>query len=242
MKRITTTLILIISIVLSAKAQQELISQKWHRFSIGGNKGYFVKTTVFTDSTMTENQFGSGGQFDNSPMVIKVAEIYSTGNEVRVITDYGDSSYYVLVFKNFTNNKAKGCMNTDRYSTIEEAKTFMPEENEFSDWYTEAGYKAEAKKPAMPEMTKKDAIAFAKFFTTAFKEIKKKMDDNPNPDKEMGGFAAALLLSTMPSNYAESKGFNAYTSIPVIERGMKKFKNDAELKKIFKDAGLDSIK
>ncbi len=242
MKRFTTTLLLAIAVVFSATAQQKLLNQKWHRFTIGGNKNYFVKTTVFTNTTMTENQFGSGGQFDNSPMEIKVAEIYTTENDVRVITDYGDSSYYVLVFKNFTDKKVQACMNTDRYTTIEEAKTFVPEEKEFSDWLTEAGYKAEAKKPAMPEMTKKDVLAFANFFAKKYKEIKSKIDANPNPDKEMGGFATALLLSTMPSNYAELKGFNAYKSIAVIVRGMEKFKNDADLKKIFKNAGLDKIK
>lgn len=241
MKRITTTLLLAAAFVFTAQAQ-EVLKHKWHRFYIGGNKGYFVKTTQFTNTTMTENQFGAGNSFDNSPMEIKVAEIYKTDVDERVITDYGDSSYYVLVFKKFTANKAQGCMNTEAFKTIEEAKAFEPADTDFTDWFTEPGYKAEAKKPAMPEMTKKDALAFATFITKAYTDIKTAAEANSDGDKAKDGFAAAMLLAVMPSKYAELKGYNAYKSLPVIERGMKKFEKDADVRKIFKDAGLGEVK
>lgn len=242
MKRITTTVLLAISFVFTVQAQ-EVLKHKWHRFYIGGNKGYFVKTNQFTNTTMTENQFGAGNTFDNSPMEIKVAEIYKTDADERVITDYGDSSYYVLVFKNFTANKAQACMNTEAFKTIEEAKAYQPAETDFTDWFTEPGYKAEAKKPAMPEMTKKDVLAFATFMAKAYKEIKTAAEaKSDGGDEAKDGFAAAMLLAVMPAKYAESKGYNAYKSLPVIERGMKKFEKDADVKKIFKNAGLGDLK
>jgi hypothetical protein len=241
MKRILSTLLLVTISYLTANAQ-DLLKHKWHRFYIGGNKGYFVKTTQFTASTMTENQFGSGGAFDNNPMEIKVAEIYTSGNETRVITDYGDSSYYILVFKNFTDYKVQAGMNIEGYKTIDEAKTFTPAESEFSDWFTEAGYKAEEKKPAMPEMTKKDALAFVTFLTNALKEIEKAVEERASENKEMDGFAAAMLMAVMPSKYAASKGYNAYKSLAVIDRGMNKFKNDPDIKKLLKEAGLPDSK
>jgi hypothetical protein len=243
MKRITTTLVLLVALIATSQAQ-DLLGKKWYQFTIGGKKGYFVKTTEFSQTTMTENQFGSGSTFDNSPVEIKVAEIYpTTGDEVRVITDYGDSTFYVLVFKNFTDSKVSSCMSRDKFTTIEEAKTYVPAEEYFSDWYTEKGYKAEEKKPAMPEMTRNDAVAFAKYFAKAYKDLKAKMDAKAKTDDAgMGNFALVMMLATVPSQYAALKGFNQYKSMAVIERGLTKYQNDSEIKKIMSSIGLDKTK
>lgn len=237
MKRITTTLFFL-SALMTAGHAQEVLKHKWHRFYIGGDKGYFVKTSTFTHTSMTEDQFGSGSTFDNSPMEIKVAKLYTTAADERVITDYGDSSYYVLVFKNFTSNKAAVCMNTEAFKTIEEAETYSPADTEFTDWFTEAGYALESKKPVMPEMTKKDAIAFMQYLTKAIADIKKAVAEKASDDKEMDGLAFAMIISTVPAKFAETKGYNAYKSIPVIQRGMNKFKNDPEIKKLMSATGL----
>ncbi len=241
MRRIITTLLVLVAIISTVSAQ-ELLKHKWHRFYIGGDKGYFVKTNSFTATSMTENQFGSGGQFDNSPMEIKVVSIYQTADDERVITEYADSAYYILVFKNFTANKAQVCMSTEPFTTIDAAKAFVPADEMFSDWFTAAGYKAEEKKPAMPEMTKKDAIAFVTYFTNAINSIKKAQEAKSDADKEKNAFAAAMLLAVVPSKFAESKGYNAYKSLPVIDRGMNKYKNEPEIKQLLKEAGMPDNK
>jgi hypothetical protein len=243
MKRITTTFLLLFTLLLSTQAQ-DLLGKKWYQFTIGGNKGYFVKTTEFSKTTMTENQFGSGSTFDNSPVEIKIAEIYTSGNEVRVITEYGDSSFYVLVFRNFTDYKVQSCMNTDEYKNIADAKTFVPKEEQFSDWFTEKGYKAEDKKPVMPPMTRNDAVAFTKYFVNAFKDIQAKADAKAKngTDEGLSNFAMVMVLATVPNQYAAMKGFNQYKSAAVIEKGLAKYKNDAEIKKILSAAGLDKLK
>jgi hypothetical protein len=228
-------------VVTTAMFSQEVLKHKWHQFYIGGNKGYFTKTHQFTATTMTENQFGSGSQFDNSPMEIAVAEIYTAGAEERVILDYTDSNYYVLVFKNFTPQKASVSMNTDAFKTMEEAKQYVPAEESFSDWYTPAGYKAANAKPAMPEMTKKDAVALATYMANAYTKVKETIEAKPKSDNEFEGLGLALMLSTLPANYAESKGFNPHKSLAVIDRGMKKYRKDPAVLKIFKDAGIDKL-
>ncbi|MCX6318689.1 MAG: hypothetical protein NTW29_15515 [Bacteroidetes bacterium] len=240
MKRSITTLLMLTGLLVTTHAQ-EILKHKWHRFFIGGDKGYFVKTNTFSNTTMTEDQFGSGGNFDNSPMEIKIAELYTTPTDERVITDYGDSSYYVIVFKNFTAQKASVCLHTEVFTTIEAAKAFVPDSAAFTDWFTEAGYKAEDKKPVLPEMTKKDAISFVQFFTNVLKDVQAAAVKTEG-EKEMKGFAAAMLLSALPAKYAESRGYNAYKSMPVIERGLKKYKNDPEIKKLLKEAGLPNVK
>ena len=42
----------------------------------------------------------------------------------------------------------------------------------------------------------------------------------------------------MPGKYADLKGFNIYKSRAILERGMTKYENDPDVKKIFKSAGL----
>ena len=111
MKKILTTLLFAITIIFSAQSQ-EVIKHK-HDFVIGGEKGYFLKTQNITATTIIENYLGSGGGFDDNPIETKVVEIYSNGIEERVITENGDSSYYVIIFKNFTANKASVCMNSE---------------------------------------------------------------------------------------------------------------------------------
>lgn len=241
MKRILSALFLLSLTVLSAHSQENLLKNKWHRFYIGGNNGYYVKTTQFSQTTMTEDQFGGGDTFDNSPMEVKVVEIYTIGDETRVITENVEAGFYILVFKNFTEHKAQGCISVSGYNTIEEAKTFMPADKDFTDWFTEDGYNAEMAKPVMPEMTKDDAVSFITYFIIAFKEIEKSAKEDGSYNKEMNGFVAAMLMAVVPSKYAGSKGYNAYKSLEVISRGMEKYKDDPAVKNILKEAGLPDM-
>jgi len=47
-----------------------------------------------------------------------------------------------------------------------------------------------------------------------------------------------MILTAVPSKYAEAKGYSSYKSIPVIEKGMKAFSKDAEILKIIKNTKL----
>ena len=237
MKKILTTLLFAITIIFSAQSQ-EVIKHKWHDFVIGGENGYFVKTQIITATTIIENYLGSGGGFDDNPIETKVVEIYSNGIEERVITENGDSSYYVIIFKNFTANKASVCMNSEEFKNIEDAKMYTPSEGCFSDWYTEAGYKIENDKPAMPEMTKKDVLEFSNYMAEIVKKVKEETKATPETVTEADKFALVLILSTVPGKYADLTGFNIYKSRAILERGMTKYENDPDVKKIFKSAGL----
>ena len=217
---------------------QKITTEKWHTFYIGGNKGFFVKTYMVSKDGLTENQFGSGGQFDNSPVQIKVAELVANGNEERIITDYGDSAYYVILFKNITSEKARVCYSTDQFKTIEEAKKFAPADSEFSDWFTETGFKLEDKKPAMTIFTKADAKELIAFVIDYTKTLQKELTLVKDDDKALG---LAFVIATLPSQFATKKGFHAYKSLPVIDKGMNKFKNDPEIKKMIKDADLNDM-
>jgi hypothetical protein len=227
------TLLLSISNITSA---QKVTKTKWHTYYIGGKKYYFVKTHEFTPTTLTENQTGSGGQFDNSPVKIKIVQIVTTSYGEKVITEYGDSSYYVISFKNITNNKAEVCKSSTELKTKEEAIAYEPDSSQYSTWYTKAGIDAENKKPVMKTFTKQNALEISKMIANAAKDMKSKINGEEDGLKKFG---MALVLSTLPSNYAQKKGFHAYKSLVVIDKGMNKFKNDPDVKKILKDAGLD---
>ncbi len=217
---------------------QKATANKWFQYYIGGKKGYFIKTTTFTKSSMVENQKGRGDQWENQPVTVKVVDINQENEMEKIITEYGDSSYYVVTFKDFTINNAKVNLNSTEYKTIEEAKQApTPDEKEFSNWYTEEGYKASLKKPTMPEMKKQDVIKLTQYIANKLKEIESKINNLSDEEKKAAGLGIALLISTAPSNYAEAKGYHAYKSLAVMERGMKKFKDDKDVKKI-----LDSIK
>ena len=219
---------------------QKITTEKWHTFYIGGNKGFFVKTYVVSKDGLTENQFGSGGQFDNSPVQIKVAELVANENEERIITDYGDSAYYVIVFKNLTAEKAEVCYHTDVFKTIAEAKAYIPDATEYSDWFTETGYNASLKKPAMPEMNKQDVLKFAQYMAKFVADANVDMEKLTGEEKANSGFRLALLVATLPSKYAEEKGFSPYKSLAIIDRGVNKFKNDKDVKKILKSIDFDN--
>jgi hypothetical protein len=214
---------------------QKSTTGKWHTYYIGGKKGYFIKTYEVSKNGVIENQYGSGGQFDNNPMTIPVVDVVVTDADERVITDYSDSNFYVIIFKNFTPLKASVFYCTEPFKTIDEAKTFKPKETDFIDWYSKEGLEAEDKKPVMPPFTKKDALEFANFMGAFIAEATKKIDADKKEEK---GLALALQVATLPSQFAQSKGFHAYKSLPVIDKGMNKFKNDADLKKVLKNYGL----
>jgi hypothetical protein len=242
MKKICT-LVLILLVTSTTINAQKTIANKWHQYYIGGKKGFFVKTTTFTNTTMTENQTGRGDKWDNSPVTINVTSINEEANGIeKIITKYGDSSYYVMFFKDFTANEAKVHMSTEEYKTAEDASQMqMPGDKEFSKWLTEAGYKLSLKKPAMPELTKKDVLAIVQKMVDVMKETETRMANLTDDQKKGAGLGMVLLLSTVPSNYAEAKGYNPYKSLPVIERGMNKFKNDKDVKKLMKTIDLKKM-
>jgi hypothetical protein len=192
MKKISLLMLGLTFLQLSITAQK-IIGVKWSNPILGGKKGYFTKMHTINKDNMIENQTGSGGQFDNSPVNIPVVEIFSIGTEERVITSYGDSSYAIIVFKNITTKNADVCFHGETFKTIEEAKAFIPTEQDFFKWYTDAGYKQEMSKPAMPEMTKKDALAFANYINKVMMDIKSKMEAMP---KEGNGYGYVNFGST----------------------------------------------
>jgi hypothetical protein len=239
MKKLIFILFAIVAIQLATLAQKAT-AHKWYTYTIGGKKSYYLKTHQFTNEKMIENQTGSGSQFDNSLVEVPIVAIATNGNDELVVLKYGDSSYYALVFKNITTTSAMVQFSDDAFKTIEEAKSFEPT-NEGTEWFTEAGFAKANKKPAMPEMKKQDVIAFIKYFGEKVKLIKEKTDELKTDDDKMKSLGMVMVLATVPAAYAKAKGYHEYKSMAVIERGIKKFKNDKDLKKLVKDIGLEKL-
>jgi hypothetical protein len=232
---------LFVAVVLSIAAfanAQKMYSTKWHTFYIGGNKGYFVKTYNIGTDSVIENQFGSGGQFDNKPTTIPVQEIVTTETEERVITKYGDNSFYLIVFKDFTANKANVFFGTDEFKTVAEAKAFVPKADQYIDWFTQEGYAVEDKKPVMKTFTKADAKELLQFMGTTYNKVAKEMNLQKDDPRELG---LAMMVAFLPTKFAENKGFHAYKSLPVIDKAMKKLKYDPEIKKLIKEFKLGEV-
>jgi hypothetical protein len=217
---------------------QKLLNTKWHRLVVGGDKGFFTKTHIINDSVNIENQFGSGGAFDDSPMEIKVETVFTTATDERVVTKYGDSLYAIIVFKNINDSFSDVCYYTNTFKTIEEAKQYQPTDQSYFKWYTLAGYTNEMAKPVMPEMKRKDVIEFAKYFADKATKLKESFSKMSGVDKTKMQLSAMMILTAVPSKYAEAKGYSSYKSIPVIEKGMKAFSKDAEILKIIKNTKL----
>jgi hypothetical protein len=217
---------------------QKLLNTKWHRLVVGGNKSFFTKTHIINDSVNIENQFGSGDVFDDSPMEIKVETVFTTTNDERVVTKYGDSLYAIIVFKNITDSFADVCYYTNTFKTVEEAKQYQPTEQSYFKWYTQIGYDKELAKPVLPAMKKKDVIEFAHYFADKAKKIKEGFSKLNGVDKTKMQLAGAMILAAVPGKYAEAKGYSSYKSILIIEKGMKQFAKDADVLKIIKNANI----
>jgi hypothetical protein len=232
---------LVLSIILIQQntTAQKLLNTKWHRLVVGGKKGFFTKTHIINDSVNIENQFGSGGAFDDSPMEIKVESVFTTATDERVVTKYGDSLYAIIVFKNINDSFADVCYYSNTFKTIEEAKQYQPTDQSYFKWYTLAGYNQEMAKPVMPVMKKKDVVEFANYFADKSKKLKEGFNKLNGVDKTKMQLASAMILAAVPSKYAEAKGYSSYKSIPVIEKGMKQFANDADVLKIIKNAKIN---
>ncbi len=217
---------------------QKLLNTKWHRLVVGGNNGFFTKTHIINDSVNIENQFGSGDVFDDSPMEIKVETVFTTANDERVVTKYGDSLFAIIVFKNINDSFADVCYYSNTFKTIDEAKQYQPTDQSYFKWYTLAGYTNEMAKPVMPEMKRKDVIEFAKYFADKATKLKESFSKMNGVDKTKMQLSAMMILTAVPSKYAEAKGYSSYKSIPIIEKGMKAFSKDAEILKIIKNTKL----
>jgi hypothetical protein len=211
---------------------QKINNTKWYEYYLGGTKGYFIKT-------LTINQTGSGGNFDNKPSVLPI-EIVKTATDERIITKYDDTTYMVIIVKNTTASKAQACVNLEQFKSVEEATLYNPNESDYTTWYTEAGYKTENAKLALPAFTKNDMLDFSKFLVEKLKIKEAELNKNKTAadDKE---FELAMSMVAMPFVYAENKGFNAYKSLATFEKGITKFKKDPAVIKIFKDAGFGNI-
>ncbi len=232
-------LLLLVAVSLNSKlAAQKNATQKWYNYSLGGKKSYFTKTHQITTTSFIESQVGSGDQWENQPVTVPVIEIVSENGVEKIITKYGDSSYYTITLKDITATQANVNLSSDAYKTIEEAKQHIAPDDGFSVWYTKAGFTKLEKMPVMPELKKQDAVMLSKYIVNIFKDIKSKMTKLSDEEKKNAGFAMALLLSTAPTKYAESKGYNGYKSLAVIDRGMKKFKTDKDVKKIIAEIDL----
>jgi hypothetical protein len=227
-----------LSLVNSITAQK-LANTKWYEYYLGGKKGFFTKTHTISQKSLTINQTGSGGNFDNKPSVLPI-QFVSTATDERLITKYDDTTYMVILVKNITPMKAKACVNLEKFKNIEAATNYTPNESEYTTWYTEAGFKVENTKPAMPPITKNAMLDFCAFLVEKLKEKEKNLDASKTlkDDKE---FALAMSMIAVPFQYAEVKGYNAYKSLAVFEKGIVKFKKDAAVIKIFKDAGFDNL-
>ncbi len=238
MKKLLTAL----SILLLANTvqAQTLVNTKWYEYYLGGTKGYFTKTHTVKQNKLIENQMGSGGAFDNKPTDISIEKLISTTTDERIINKYDDTTFMVIVFKNIDTDKAKVCLNTETFTSIEAATAFMPKDEEYITWYTEAGFKIENAKPIMPTITKNDMLAFSNYMIDKLKEISKKLDEE-KLEAEEKNFKLAMSTILLPLDYSESKGYNGYKSLAVFEVGIKKFKKDPAVLKAFKDAGFGDI-
>lgn len=236
MKNILSFVFVLITIN-SAKAQK-LTNTKWYEYYLGGTKGYFVKTHTISNNTFTINQTGSGGNFDNKPSVLPI-EIIQTAADERMITKYDDTTYMVIVVKSFTADKAQACVNLEQFKTVQEATDYKPDDKDYTTWYTEAGFKTENAKPAMSAFTKNDMLVFSKFLVDKLNEKSATLEKTLSTDDE--NFALAMSMLTLPFEYAQSKGYNAYKSLSVFDKGITKFKKDPEVTKLFKDAGFGDL-
>ncbi len=236
-KLLTAIFILLLANTMQA---QKLVNTKWTEYVLGGTKMYYTKTYNITQDKLVQNQTGSGGAFDNKPTDIYIDKFVTTATDERVITKQDDNNYMVIVFKNIDANKAQVCFNSETFTSIDAAQDYMPKYEEYLTWYTEAGFKIENAKLAMPAITKPDMMALVNYMTEKMKDVSKALDAEKlsAEDKE---FKLAMSAAFMPMQYAESKGYNSYKSLKVFEVGITKFKKDPAIIKAFKDAGFGDI-
>lgn len=224
--------------LVATSTAQSVTKTKWHVYTLGGKRNYFVKTHSFSSTKETIAQFGAGDQWDKQKQEIDVVSMETEGSSERVIVKYSDSSFYTYLFQNITPNQATVFTSDDEAKTIEEAKQYQPKPGDNgSTWLTTAGYTAAEKKKVMPALQKKDALDFMNYFVKTANEYKAKMEDlsktaMSDDEKAGAGMGMAILLSSLPMQYAETKGFHPYKSMNVIEAGLKKFQNDKDVKKI----------
>ncbi len=236
-----TFLLFITLLTAFASQAQTVTNTKWHYYTLGGKKNYFVKTVQVSDKKLKLSQFGSGDSFDKTVSEVEVVEIETTNEHTKVFSKYAEDSYTVHIFKNITTNEASVFGTNESFETLEAAKNYAPKAaEEGTIWYTAAGYASADKKKVMPPMDKKAAVEFAKFMVSKIKDIKTKMDEvqnnNATDDEKVGkGLALALIVGALPSKYAEMKGFHPYKSMSVIEKSIKKFENDKDIKKIMNE-------
>ncbi len=225
-------LFLISFLLLTGQAYaQQCIDMLWHKVVIGGAKGYYTKTHEINFETMSETNVDFGDQFDNQSMQIPVEDIIVKDNEERVITRYSDK-YAVIIFKNISDFKADVYYYSQMFDDVESAKAFQPIPEQFSTWYTPAGYTLEMMKPELKIFTKADAIEVAKLVVAKNTAMKEKVKSGTLDQQSIKQLTAALLLNAVPIEWAMSKGVNPYKSLAVIEAGMKKFKEDKDVLKI----------
>jgi hypothetical protein len=221
---------------------QVVAKTQWMTYTIGGDKYYYIKNYSFANNKMVETNKGGSATLDKMKTEVEIVAIEKTADAELVITKYDDTTFGVHYFNNITAQQATVFTNNDNtFTSIEAAKAYMPTAEETSVvFYTKAGFAIADKKKVMPEMQKKDLLAFANYFAKeANSIIAKYKEKTPATDDEKMGqsLAMTLLIGTLPSKYATEKGFHAYKSVAVIEKAMKKFKKDKDLKKI-----LDTVK
>lgn len=221
---------------------QQVAKTKWKIYTLGGKKGYFTKTYQFSNNKMLEISNGSGDQWEGNKVEVAIVANETEGTNETIVLKYGDSSFYAYYFENITADGATVHFSNE-FVDVESAKTYKPTDaNSGSKWYTVAGFAKVDKLKAMPELQKKDALAFAKYFVGVAKNLKAKLEENTtgSDDEKAGrGLAMVMMLSATPTTYAESKGFHPYKSIAVMERGMKKFEKDKDVKKIMSEFKMD---
>ncbi len=227
---------LLMALPLSTLIAQKSLNTKWNCPTIGGKKGYYTKTYTFTKDKMVESQTGSGGPQDNKPTTVPVVAVITNADNEQLITKYDDTTFLLIQFKNMTAKGADVCLHTETFNTIEAAKAYVPTANDYIKWFTEIGYKEEMKKPAIPELTKKDVLAITTEMSKTFAEGKAKLTGITNEDEKMGALLGVIMRAQLtPMTYAESKGYNPYKSLPVLERGLKKFEKDKDIAKLLKE-------
>lgn len=229
MKVLLASLFLLSSSTLFGQKSAEV---EWLAPVIGGEHGYYAQHRFFSPKLMTmlETSIGKGDQWDSIGMEIQLVDIIVAENEERYITYYSEN-YSVVIFKNINDSTADVFFYYDVFKTQAEAVNFVAPSENFHKWYTKEAFDVELEKPVIPALTKNDVKEFLFYCKSIIDQTTSHLDPS---DKKNRQTAIWQIMMAAPMKFAEKKGYNPFKSMAQIQKSIKAFEQDEEIKRIIK--------
>jgi hypothetical protein len=225
MKALITSLFILLALSSMGQKSAEV---EWISPVIGGNNGFFGQHRFFSPKLMTmlETSIGKGDKWDSIAMEIQLVDIIVSKTEERYITNYSET-YSVVIFKNITETTADIFFYYGTFKTQAEATSYNAPLDNFHKCYTKEAYEIEMNKPVIPALSKDEVKQFLSYCKARIDKATSHLDPS---DKKGRQTAIWQNMMAAPIKYAEEKGYNPFKSIVQIQKSLKEFEQDEEIK------------